>query len=47
MKQYIKTKIKILKQLCIKLTDAQLNHIRSLNSEIAVDNYARMLIMNW
>ena len=42
---YIKHKIKILKQLCIRLTNEQLEHMLSLKTEIAVDNYAHDLIV--
>lgn len=44
LEQYIKQKIKILGQLNVKLTDEQLEHIKSLKNETAVDNYARDLI---
>ena len=45
VKNYIKEKIEILKQLGIRLNDVQLNHIRGLKTEIAVDRYARDLIL--
>ena len=44
MKQYIKEKIKILKQFGITLNSEQLEHIRSLKTEIAVDNFAHDLL---
>lgn len=43
-KEYINEKIKVLKELGIKLTPSQTDHIRSLKSEIDVDNFARSLI---
>ena len=45
LKDYIKEKIKVLRQLGHKLTDEQLDHIRSLKTEIQVDNFARALIL--
>lgn len=44
MKQYIKEKIKLLKQFGITLTYEQEEHIRSLKTEIAVDNFAHDLL---
>lgn len=44
MKQYIREKIKLLKQFKIFLNDEQLKHIRSLKTEVAVDNFARDLL---
>lgn len=44
MAQYIKEKIKLLKDFGIKLNKKQLAHINSLTTEIAVDNYAHDLI---
>jgi hypothetical protein len=47
LKQYIREKIRMLrKDFCIDLTDEQIAHMRSLKSEIAVDNYAHDLIFN-
>jgi hypothetical protein len=45
MSDYINEKIDVLKQLGIKLTKEQKNHMCSLTSEIAIDNYAHDLIM--
>ena len=45
LKDYIKEKIKVLRQLGHKLTDEQLDHIRSLKTEIQVDNFASSLIL--
>ena len=42
---YIKEKIKVFKQLCIPLTKEQIEHMRSLKTEIQVDNYAHDLIV--
>lgn len=44
MKEYIREKIRILKQFNVKLTDEQLRHIRSLKTEIEVDNFAHDLL---
>lgn len=44
MAQYIKEKIKLLKDFGIKLNKKQLAHLNSLTSEIQVDNYAHDLI---
>ncbi len=46
MNDYIKWKLKILKELNIKLTDEQKEHIKSLHTEIAIDNYVKPLIIN-
>ena len=46
MTNYIKEKLKILKELKIKLTDEQKEHMKLLHTEIAIDNYCRPLIMN-
>ena len=46
MPEYIENKIKLLKQLKIKLSAAQLKHIKSLTTEIAVDNFAHDLIFD-
>ena len=46
MSNYINEKLKILKELKIKLTQEQKKHIKSLHTEIAVDNYVKPLIMN-
>lgn len=44
MKKYIKEKISVLKDFGIILTDEQLKHIRSLKTEIAVDNFAHDIL---
>lgn len=44
LENYIKDKIKVLNQLCIELSWKELEHLKSLKSEIQVDNYARELI---
>jgi hypothetical protein len=46
MSKYIEEKIAVLKQLGIRLNKEQKNHMSSLDSEIAIDNYAHDLIMN-
>ena len=45
IEHYIKYKIKVLKQLGIRLTKAEKDHMKSLKTEIAVDNYARSIIL--
>lgn len=45
MDEYIIEKIDVLKQLGIMLTKRQIEHMKSLSSEIAIDNYAHDLIM--
>lgn len=44
MAQYVKEKIKLLKDFGIELNKKQLTHLNSLTSEIQVDNYAHDLI---
>lgn len=44
--KYKKEKIKLLKELGIKLTEKEQTHMDSLESEDAVDRFARVLIMN-
>ena len=44
MPEYIKEKIKLLKDFKIHLNKQQLKHIKSLKTEIQVDNYAHDLI---
>lgn len=45
LNQYIKQKIKMLQRdFKVYLTDEQMDHIKSLTSEIQVDNYARTLL---
>lgn len=46
MSNYIKQKLNILRDLKIKLTQEQKEHIKSLHTEIAVDNYVKPLIIN-
>lgn len=45
MDEYITNKIDVLKQLGIGLTKRQIEHMKSLDSEIAIDNYAHDLIV--
>ena len=45
MTDYINEKLKILKQLKIKLSDGQEKYIRSLTKEFDVDLFARGLIL--
>ena len=45
LKQHIRFKIRILQRdFGISLTDEQIDHMKSLTSEIQVDNYARTLL---
>lgn len=46
MLQYITQKQKVLKHFGIYLTSKQLLHLKSLKTEIAVDNFARTLILH-
>ena len=44
LKVYIKDKIKMLKkEFHIRLTESEIQHLNSLKTEIAVDNYCRSL----
>lgn len=43
--RYVKAKINVFKQLHIPLTKEQIDHMRSLKTEIQVDNYAHDLIV--
>ena len=49
MKDYIKTKIHVLKQLHVyaKLTKAEKLELKSRTTEISADNYARTLIIKY
>lgn len=45
LKQYINQKIRILQRdFKVYLTDEQMDHMKSLTSEIQVDNYAHTLL---
>lgn len=44
METYIKDKIKMLrKEFHIRLTESEIQHMKSLKTEIAVDNFCRSL----
>lgn len=45
LNSYIIEKLRVLRELQITLTYDQLKHMKSLKSEIQVDNYAHDLIM--
>lgn len=45
MGEYIRKKLKVLKQLYIELSEAQLNYMKSLKTEFDVDAFAHDLIM--
>ena len=44
MLHYVDKKISVFKQLGITLTKEQIEHMRSLKTEIQVDNYAHDII---
>ena len=44
LKTYINEKIKLLKELKIKINDEQIEHLYSLTNEIAVDNFVHDII---
>lgn len=46
MKTYISEKKQTLYELGISLTSEQLSHLKELKSKIAVDNFARKLILS-
>lgn len=45
MSSYVREKLKILKELKISLSPAQIQYIQSLDNEIQVDNYTRDIIV--
>lgn len=45
MDNYIKEKLKVLKQLHIKLSEAQLEYLWSLETEFAIDAFCHDVIM--
>ena len=45
LRAYIKTKLKLLKDFKVALTDDQIEHIWSLDSEVEIDRFAHDLIM--
>ena len=44
MSRYIKQKLKVLEDFRIKLTEAQLEHLKSLPTESSIDRFVRTLI---
>ena len=47
IKKYAKAKVDMLQgEFFIKLTDAQIEHMNSLENEIQIDNYAHKIIMD-
>jgi hypothetical protein len=45
LKVYIKEKIRMLtKDFCLRLTDEEIKHLKSLKREIDVDHYAHALL---
>lgn len=46
MPLYVYQKKKVLKHFGIELTAQQLSHLLSLDTEIAIDNFARSLILH-
>ena len=46
LSQYIKEKLRMLKEdFCVKLTYAEVTHLKSLKTEIQVDQYAHDLLV--
>lgn len=45
MSEYAKKKVRLLKQFGIHLTYQQKKHLEELQSEIAIDNWSRSLIL--
>ena len=45
IKRLIKEKLKVLKELHIKLTDEEIAYIKSLKTESDLDHYAHTIIM--
>lgn len=46
MSEYAKKKVRLLKQFGISLTYQQKMHLRELQSEIAIDNWSRSVILH-
>ena len=47
LKVYIKEKLRMLtRDFCLRLTDEEIKHLKSLTREIDVDNYAHTLLDN-
>ncbi len=46
MTDAIREKITILKQLCIKVGEKEIRHMRACKNEIQLDNYAHKLIVD-
>lgn len=46
LQEYKLEKIDVLEEFCIFLTTDEMKHLMSLDSEIAVDQYAHSLIVN-
>ena len=44
MKRYVRYKIQVFRELGLRLTAENIQHMRALHSEIAVDNYCLDLI---
>ena len=45
LEEYKEIKLQVLEDMCIHLTDEEMEHFDSLTSEIDVDHFARTLIM--
>lgn len=45
MAEYIREKIQVLKELCIKVSKEDIKHMKSLKSEVQIDNFARDIIL--
>lgn len=46
LKEYRKSKLKMLDDFCITLSDEQMNHMNELKTEISIDNFCISLINN-
>ena len=44
--KFIKGKLKMLKQMCIKLTDSELKHLYTLNTPREIENFICTIINN-
>ena len=46
MKKLVREKLKVLKELCIKVTPSQVERIKACATEIALDNYVHKIIVD-
>lgn len=45
MKEYVREKMRMLREFCIQLTSQEQEYMHSLQSEVQIDNFVRDLIM--